>query len=227
MLAALSSGDVALVSDAGTPGLNDPGYELVRAALQAGFSVSPIPGPSAPVAALVASGLPTDAFLYLGYLPRKKGERLALLEQYSTFPHTIVFLESPHRLLASLQDIHTVLADREIAVARELTKLYEEIFHGRTGEAVTNFSNRAIQGEITLVIDGQRMPTLWSEEQVISALQTLHHNRASPSQSAAEIAARSGWPRRKLYRLMTHIQAQDAGGHLADLPDPAHQSGEK
>jgi 16S rRNA (cytidine1402-2'-O)-methyltransferase len=103
VLAELAEGDVALVSDAGTPGLNDPGYELVRAALQAGHSVSPIPGPSAPLAALVASGLPTDAFLYLGYLPRKQGERRRLLGEVAGRPYTLVFLETPHRLLEALR----------------------------------------------------------------------------------------------------------------------------
>ncbi len=99
VLAALEEADVALVSDAGTPALNDPGYELVKAALQAGYPVSPIPGPSAPLAALVASGLPTDAFLYLGYLPRKTGERRTLLGKIAGLPYTLVFLETPHRLL--------------------------------------------------------------------------------------------------------------------------------
>lgn len=109
---------MALVSDAGTPGLNDPGYELVRAALQAGFAVSPVPGPSAPLAALVASGLPSDSFLYLGYLPRRSGERRSLLEEVQDRPHTLVFLETPHRLQAALDDLLEVLGDRQSAVAR-------------------------------------------------------------------------------------------------------------
>jgi 16S rRNA (cytidine1402-2'-O)-methyltransferase len=109
LLSELEQGDVALVSDAGTPALNDPGYELVRAALAAGHQVTPVPGPSAPIAALVASGLPTDAFLYLGYLPRKQGERRHLLEAISELPYTLVFLETPHRLLSALDDLEVDL----------------------------------------------------------------------------------------------------------------------
>ncbi|HEY5158968.1 MAG TPA: 16S rRNA (cytidine(1402)-2'-O)-methyltransferase, partial [Anaerolineales bacterium] len=119
ILVGLNSGDVALVSDAGTPAINDPGYELVRAALGAGHTVSPVPGPSAAVAALAASGLPTDSFLYLGYLPRKSSERLALADQLASLTHTLIFLESPHRLLAALKDMQEGLGDRQIAIARE------------------------------------------------------------------------------------------------------------
>ncbi|MDP3185597.1 MAG: 16S rRNA (cytidine(1402)-2'-O)-methyltransferase, partial [Anaerolineales bacterium] len=128
ILSALAEGDVALVSDAGTPALNDPGYELVRAALEAGHNVSPLPGASAPVAALVASGLPTDAFLYLGYLARKSSARQARLGQVRNLPYTLIFLETPHRLLAALADLEAILGDRQIAIARELTKLHEEIW---------------------------------------------------------------------------------------------------
>jgi len=134
VLAALQAGDVALVSDAGTPGINDPGYELVRAAVGEGHTVSVIPGPSAPLAALVVSGLPTDAFLYRGYLPRKKQARRALLAGVAAHPYTLIFLETPHRLLAALDDLRAALGDRQIAIARELTKLHEEVFRGTIRE---------------------------------------------------------------------------------------------
>jgi 16S rRNA (cytidine1402-2'-O)-methyltransferase len=136
ILAALTAGDVALVSDAGTPAINDPGYELVKAALQAGHTVCPIPGPSAPLAALAASGLPTDSFLFLGYLPRKSTERRALMGQISNLPYTLILLESPHRLLAALKDLAFCLDDRQIAIARELTKLHEQIWRGKISEAL-------------------------------------------------------------------------------------------
>ncbi len=136
----LGSGDVALVSDAGTPALNDPGYELVKAALQAGYPVSPIPGPAAPVAALVSSGLPTDAFLYLGYLPRKRSDRLAALHKVADLPYTLIYLEAPHRLPEALDDMQSVLGDRQAAVARELTKLHEEIWHGSSGSSQETLS---------------------------------------------------------------------------------------
>src|SRR5574341_588280 len=135
ILAALAEGDVALVSDAGTPGLNDPGYELVRAALEAGQRVSPVPGPASPIAALVASGLPTDTFLYLGYLPRKASERRRFAGRIANSTYTLIFFETPHRLLDSLADLEAALGDRQVAIARELTKLHEEIFRGTISTA--------------------------------------------------------------------------------------------
>ncbi len=206
VLAALDEADVALVSDAGTPALNDPGYELVKAALQAGYPVSPLPGPSAPLAALVASGLPTDAFLYLGYLPRKSSERQTLLRKIAALPYTLVFLETPHRLLSALQDLQAGLGDRSIAVARELTKLHEEIFRGRLSQALAHFSAQPARGEITLVIEGNKTQLAWSEEQVCSQLEQLLSEGYSAAQSAAEVADQSGWPRRTLYRLVMELQ---------------------
>ena len=206
VLAALDEADVALVSDAGTPALNDPGYELVRAALQAGYPVSPIPGPSAPLAALVASGLPTDAFLYLGYLPRKTGERQTLLGKIAGLPYTLVFLETPHRLCSALQDLQAGLGDRSIAVARELTKLHEEIFRGSLSQALAHFNAQPARGEITLVIEGNKAQVAWSEEQVRSQLKQLLSEGHSAAQSAAEVADQSGWPRRTLYRLVMELQ---------------------
>jgi len=208
VLAALTQADVALVSDAGTPALNDPGYELVKAALQAGYPVSPIPGPSAPLAALVASGLPTDAFLYLGYLPRKSGERQGLLERIAGLEYTLVFLEAPHRLLSALQDLHSVLGERSIAVARELTKLHEEIFRGSLSQAIAHFTAQPPRGEITLVIAGNTARSVWSEEQVQSYIERLLSEGDSASHIAAEVAGQSGWPRRALYRLVMELQKQ-------------------
>ena len=209
VLAALSQGDVALVSDAGTPALNDPGYELVKAALQAGYPVSPIPGPSAPVAALVASGLPTDAFLYLGYLPRKAGDRRKLLDEVSALPYTLVFLETPHRLVEALEDLQSTLGDRSMAVARELTKLHEEIFRGRISQARAHFSTQPVRGEITLVVAGEGAVKKWDEDQVRTALRQQLSNGATPAQLAGELAARSGWPRRKVYQMLMEMQAAE------------------
>lgn len=206
VLAALEEADIALVSDAGTPALNDPGYELVKAALQAGYQVSPIPGPSAPLAALVASGLPTDAFLYLGYLPRKTSERRTMLGKIAGLPYTLVFLETPHRLLSALQDLQSVLGDRSIAVARELTKLHEEILRGSLSQALAHFSAQPARGEITLVIEGNKAQVAWSEGQVRSSLEKLLSEGYSATQSAAEVADRSGWPRRTLYRMVMELK---------------------
>ncbi len=209
VLAALSQGDVALVSDAGTPALNDPGYELVCAALDRSFPVSPIPGPSAPLAALVASGMPTDAFLYLGYMPRKSGDRQQLLSRYEGFEHTILFLEAPHRLIQSLQTILAIWGDRQIAVARELTKLHEEIFRGRVSEAIAHFGDDAVRGEITLVVAGNRALIHYSKEEVRQALLESLDRGGSPAEIAARVSTFSGWPRRQLYQIILEIQRHD------------------
>jgi 16S rRNA (cytidine1402-2'-O)-methyltransferase len=210
VLGVLSQGDVALVSDAGTPGLNDPGYELVKAAMQAGFPISPIPGACAPIAALIASGLPTDAFLYLGYLPRKSNERCQLLRRVCDLSFTMIFLETPHRLLAALHDLLSELGDRSIVVARELTKLHEEIFRGKVSEARSYFSASHIRGEITLVIAGNISSERWQEKQLLSALRQSLANGKSPAQIASEISAQSGWARRTVYRLITGIKTSES-----------------
>ncbi|MFN8635938.1 MAG: 16S rRNA (cytidine(1402)-2'-O)-methyltransferase [Chloroflexota bacterium] len=149
----LSSGDVALVSDAGMPGLSDPGYPLIRAALEAGHEVVPIPGPSAILSALVASGLPMHAFTFHGFLPRKSGERRRLLASMAEATHSQIVFESPHRLVAALREIVEVLGpDRPVAVARELTKKFEEIVRGTAAEALARFERQAPRGEITIAI---------------------------------------------------------------------------
>lgn len=200
----LREGDVALVSDAGTPALNDPGYELVRAALQAGHRVSPIPGPSAPIAALIASGLPTDSFLYCGYLPRKRAERRAFLEDVANVPHTLLFLESPHRLTESLQDLGAVLGDRPAALARELTKLHEEIWRGDLTSAAAHFASP--RGEFVIVVSGRTdelLKTRWSKPDVQAAIVKGLHAGAAPAELSLRLSAQSGWPRREIYKLAT------------------------
>jgi len=158
----LTRNDLALISDAGTPAVNDPGFVLVQAALREGHQVIPIPGPSAPVAALSVSGLPTDRFIYLGYLPRKTASRLELLDQIKDIPWTLVCLETPHRLLDSLEDCETVLGNREITVARELTKLHEEFIRGPITRAREHFQENTPRGEITLVIAGKDPDEIWA-----------------------------------------------------------------
>lgn len=203
ILAALEEGDVALVSDAGTPAINDPGYELVRAALAAGHSVSPVPGPSAPIAALSASGLPTDAFLYLGYLPRRSGERRQLLQEISGLPYTLIFLETPHRLLESLEDLQAILGERPLAVARELTKVHEQILRGTVGTALDHFRAHAPRGEFVLVVGGAASTTepRWGEERLRAAIEAARKDGRSAREIAAALAEVSGWPKREIYRL--------------------------
>ena len=153
LLTAIERGeDVALVSDAGTPLVSDPGFRLVRAAIDRGIRVIPIPGPSALLAGLAASGLPCEEFMYAGFLPARRGERRRALERLRVEPRTIVLFEAPHRLAASLADAAEVLGDRPAAVGRELTKLYEEFRRGRLSELAAHFSATPPRGEITLVI---------------------------------------------------------------------------
>jgi 16S rRNA (cytidine1402-2'-O)-methyltransferase len=210
VLAALDAGDVALVSDAGTPALNDPGYELVRAALAAGHNVSPVPGACAPVAALVASGLPTDTFLYLGYLPRRQVERLRLLQNIASLPYTLIFLETPHRLMEALSDLLIQLGDRPIAVARELTKLHEEIYRGKLSETITHFTVQPPRGEFTLVVAGNTTaPERWSEERLRAALLKAQESPEKPAALARRLAAESGWPKSEVYELLKLQRASE------------------
>lgn len=202
LLTALDEGDIALVSDAGTPGLSDPGYRLVRAVLEAGHRVSPIPGPSAPIAALVASGLPTDSFIFLGYLPRRATERRKLLEELADEHRTLLAFEAPHRLQSSLEDLAVTFGpERPVAVCRELTKLHEDIVHGTLGEVRAHFTEIKPRGEFTLVIGGGTGSVPWDEDQVREALSARLSQGSSPTEAARDVAAESGWSRREVYRL--------------------------
>ncbi len=201
VLGALAEGDVALVSDAGTPGLNDPGYELVRAALQAGFEVSPIPGPSAPLAALVASGLPTDAFVYLGYLPRRSVERRARLAEAAQYPYTLIFLETPHRLIEALADIEAVLGDRPLVAARELTKVHEEMLRGTVSSARAHFAQVEPRGEFTLVVGGAALTDeTWNDERLDLALRSGLAAGEATGDLAERVAALAGWKKKVVYQ---------------------------
>ncbi|HMD33287.1 MAG TPA: 16S rRNA (cytidine(1402)-2'-O)-methyltransferase [Candidatus Acidoferrales bacterium] len=153
LVAALARGeDVALVSDAGTPLVSDPGFRLVRAAIDGGIRVVPLPGPSAVLAALAAAGLPCEEFLYAGFLPARRGERRRALERLRAEPRTIVLFEAPHRLAGSLADAAELLGARPAAVGRELTKVYEEMRRGRLDELAAHYAGARARGEITLVI---------------------------------------------------------------------------
>lgn len=145
---------IAIVSDAGTPGISDPSYRLVKAAIKENINIIPIPGASAFISALVASGLPTESFVFEGFLPHKKG-RKTKLEMLSEETRTIILYESPHRILKTLNELQNSFGDRDIVVARELTKKFEEIFRGSTSEAFTYFSSKSIKGEFVLVISGK------------------------------------------------------------------------
>ncbi|PWH18172.1 MAG: 16S rRNA (cytidine(1402)-2'-O)-methyltransferase [Anaerolineae bacterium] len=207
LLEALQNGDVALVSDSGTPGLNDPGFELVNAAIAAGHRVSPIPGPCAPIAALVASGLPTDHFLYVGFLPRKTSERNQTLEKLVSLPYTLILLEAPHRLLKTLTSLYHALGNRRVVIARELTKLYEEFWRGDLAQAIESFSVQPPRGEITLVIEGasQSKPP-WDETRLLEAIRLHLQSRTNLKELANHLATESGWQSREIYRRALQIK---------------------
>jgi 16S rRNA (cytidine1402-2'-O)-methyltransferase len=158
----LEKEDLALVSEAGMPGLSDPGYELIVASIERGIPVVPIPGASAVVTALVVSGLPTDQFIYVGFLPRRKGQRQRLLSSIVDESRTIVAFETPHRLREALSDIEEILGNRRLSVCRELTKVHEEIFRGRVSQAREYFVEP--RGEFSLVIEGRTRAWLKFQE---------------------------------------------------------------
>lgn len=209
ILDALERGDVAVISEAGMPGLSDPGYELVRAALERGIHVVPIPGANALTAALVGSGLPTDQFVYLGFLPRQASARRKLLQAAVDEPRTLVAYEAPHRLCASLGDISDILGDRAICVARELTKVYEEFFRGNVSVAREHFAKVAPRGEFTLVIEGKTSDgrpqsaerTVWDEVRVREAVRDLIAAGMPRTDAVKRVARECGRDRREVYQL--------------------------
>ena len=199
LLSRLEEVDVALVSEAGTPGISDPGYELIVAASQRGFPVMAIPGPSVITVALAVSALPTDRFTYLGFPPRRAGARRRLLQSIAHEPGTIVVLESPHRVRDTLGDILAVLGDRRIAVCRELTKVHEEVFRGRISQAIEHFAQP--RGEFTLIIEGNReklAPQL--TEAIEKRLGEMRRSGVGAKEAVTRLARETGLSRRELYQ---------------------------
>lgn len=188
---------IALVSDAGTPLVSDPGYRLVREAREAGVAVTSLPGPSAPVVALTLSGLPSDRFLFAGFLPSKDKARAEVLAELAPIRATLVFFESAPRLVKSLGAIGEVLAGREVAVARELTKLYEECRSGSAAELIAHFEGRPPKGEIVLLVGPP--PERVAGDVDADALLRAALRSEKPSQAAAQVAKATGLDRKTLY----------------------------
>lgn len=214
ILATLAESDVALISEAGMPGISDPGYPLVRAAIERDIPVVPVPGPSAHTAALVVSGLPTDRFLFLGFLPRKAAEQRATLAEVAGLRATLLVYESPRRVRATLASALAVLGNRPVALCRELTKLYEEIWRGDLEGALAHLEEVPPRGEYTLVIGGALERACWDEAQVRAALAETLAQGSTRSQAAREVAQRSGWRRREIYELRnqtSEIKRQTSG----------------
>ncbi len=209
---------VAVVSDAGTPGISDPGYRLVRAAIEMGAAVVPVPGAAAFVAALVASGLPTDEFFFGGFLPSRTHARRTRLDALRTLPATLVFYEAPHRIAHALSDAREILGEREAAVARELTKVHEEIIRGRLSELAARFSDgrEAARGEMVLVIDRRVIEAESKEEgapaaSVAASVAALEAEGLDARAALKRAARELGLTRDEAYRRLVSERARDKG----------------
>ncbi len=200
---ALATGDVALISDAGTPGISDPGYELVKAAIAAGHRVEALPGANAIIPAVVGSGLPADSFIYAGFLPKKAQAKRDFLTALVDENRTVVVYESPNRLVDTLQVIADILGEeRPVCVARELSKKFEEFQRGAVGAVLAHYEATPPRGEITLVIGAVPPQTdLWDAARVEAALQARLAAGESRSAAAKAIASESGWKKRDVYQL--------------------------
>jgi len=202
---------VALISDAGTPTVSDPGFPLVRKAIEQGIPVAPVPGASAVTAALAVSGLPTDSFFFDGFLPKKKGKREKRLAALADLTATLVFFESPQRITETLSELIELLGDREGVVCREMTKPYEEFVRGRLSEILNVLNQRqAVKGEITLVVAGNmgQKTGIGSEE----IRREVEKSVCSPSELAGILSARHGVPRRQLYQEILRIKNEAEDG---------------
>lgn len=199
---ALGSGDVALVSDAGTPGISDPGFKLVKEAIKRDVKIIPLPGASAVLPAIVGSGLPTDAFVFLGFLPKKSAGRVKLFGEYKDRRETLVFYESPYRLVEALSDALGVLGERNVCVARELTKKFESFHRMSMTEAVEFFGENQLPGEMVVVIEGVgKEVAVWDKARVGKALVEEMSSGNGLSVAAKSVAQMSGWKKSSVYEL--------------------------
>lgn len=213
LLTRLSEGkDIALVTDAGVPGISDPGYELVKACAENEITVVPIPGPVAAITALSASGISTDKFVFEGFLSSKAKQRRSHLELLKLEERTLVFYESPHRLRSTLQDMREIFGDdRQIVLARELTKIYEEFWRGDIAGACSYYETKAPMGEYTLVVAGNYPSQQeYTQDELIEKLETIMSQGISPSQASRQLAASTSLPRRQLYQLALTLKSTDA-----------------
>ena len=194
--------NIAVVSDAGTPSISDPGFRLVRAAIESGITVVPVPGPSALISALIAAGLPTDEFFFAGFLPARANARRARLLELNSVPGTLIFYEAPHRLAETLKDAHEILGEREAVVARELTKLHEEIRRGRLSELAADYAEKKdIRGEIVVLIDRNVIGAATKPETSLATLVDQFEQEGLDHRAALKKAARElGLSRAEAYR---------------------------
>jgi 16S rRNA (cytidine1402-2'-O)-methyltransferase len=208
VLALLARGQrVAVVTDAGTPGISDPGERLVRAAADEGYTIEVVPGPSAAVAGLVASGLPTGRFVFEGFLPRKGSGRTQRLAELAGERRTVVLYEAPHRLTRTLADLSAAFGDeRRVAIARELTKLHEEVWRGTIGEAVGWVAQHEPRGEFVIVVDGAPPPGDATDDDVRTAVDDALQRGLSARDAASVVASALGVPKRRAYAIAIDVQ---------------------
>jgi 16S rRNA (cytidine1402-2'-O)-methyltransferase len=202
---------IALVCDAGTPAISDPGYRLVIEATRAGIRVVPLPGASALAAVLSASGLPTDRFVFEGFLPAKKQERKIKLQTLGNESRTLVFYEAPHRLMESLQDLQQALGDREIVLAREVSKVHEEFLRGAVSQIIAQLAGQTVKGEITLVVHGATEESDVAEEELKGEIRQLAEGGMGVKAISEFLSDRYHLSRRKIYQLA--LQIKNASEH--------------
>lgn len=204
-LKALSAGDVALVSSAGTPAVSDPGFELIVSAVQAGIEVEVLPGPSAVVTAVVVAALPAPGFLFAGFLPRRSQDRRRRLAEVAAIPYSVVLYEAPHRLLACLQDIREVLGDRQAVAARELTKLHQEVVRGTVAELIVRYTAETPRGEFTLVVAGASPTAEDRSGEAMEELRCRHLQGEEARTATPAVASKYGISRNQAYRLWLEV----------------------
>ena len=200
---------VALVSDAGMPLVSDPGYRLVKEAVELGIPVTACPGPSAVLTGLALSGLPTDRFLFAGFVPQKQGERRRVLAELATLRASLIFFDSPHRIVDTLHDLEAALPGRTVAVTRELTKLHEEVLRGPPADVAAILADRpAVKGEITLIVGPPGEPEAVTEQDLDAAIAAAL-GTMSASRAAADVAKRMGLPKSDVYARILVLKGSD------------------
>ena len=212
--------DIALVSDAGTPGISDPGQEIIEKAIQEGIPVIPVPGPSAVITALTIAGYATDTFTFCGFVPRGRREKRRFLEDVGQWPHTTVLYEAPHRLLDTLRVLGETMPKRSLAVCRELTKVHEEVVRGLPQEVLVHFDHASPRGECVLVLSAQAAGQPQENDEVGSsmplpeAVLQLMAEGVNKKSAIKQVAKERGIPRREVYKAVIDIPAVDFEGHL-------------